>query len=95
MEPIVKNLESLWVAVSVLLQLPMSGMSILENSLELAIVIKRQKNRLFDKDAEGWAPKNEMDDELNKALEMFPVDQNQPMDFQMPDLSSVRRNRYG
>lgn len=52
-------------------------------------------NRLFDKDAEGWAPKNEMDDELNKALEMFPVNQNQPMDFQMPDLSSVRRNRYG
>ena len=50
--------------------------------------------RLFDKDAEGWNPKNELEDELNKGMDLLPVANSQKIDLQMPDLSSVRRNRY-
>jgi hypothetical protein len=88
----IENLESLLGVESVLLPRLMSGRyQHTWDPVQPSLILV---NRLFDKDAEGWAPKNEMDDELNKALDMFPVDQNQPMDFQMPDLSSVRRNRW-
>ena len=39
-------------------------------------------------------PRNELEDDLNKTLDMLPVAaSSEKIDLQMPDLSSVRRNR--